>query len=48
LKPGGVLLLSGFTRAQVPAMRVHYAHVGLTFVSESQIDDWMLLRLQRP
>jgi ribosomal protein L11 methyltransferase len=44
LKPGGVLLLSGFTRLQVPAMRVHYTRAGFSFASESQTDDWALLR----
>jgi ribosomal protein L11 methyltransferase len=47
LRPGGELLLSGFTRLQVPRLRVHYELVGLTFISESHIDDWTLLRLQR-
>jgi ribosomal protein L11 methyltransferase len=44
LRAGGVLLLSGFTRPQTPAVRVLYEHVGLTFVSESHLDEWALLR----
>lgn len=47
LKPGGVLLLSGFTRPQVPSLRFQYESVGLRFVSESQAGDWTLLRFER-
>jgi ribosomal protein L11 methyltransferase len=43
LRPNGVLLLSGFTRPRTPALRVHYGNIGLTFVSESHLDEWALL-----
>jgi ribosomal protein L11 methyltransferase len=46
--PGGVLLLSGFTRVQTPALRVLYETVGLTFVSESHLAEWALLMFERP
>jgi ribosomal protein L11 methyltransferase len=45
LRPGGVLLLSGFTRPQSPALRVLYEQLGLIFVSESHLDGWALLML---
>jgi ribosomal protein L11 methyltransferase len=45
LRPGGVLLLSGFTRPQSPALRVRYERLGLIFVSESHLDEWALLML---
>jgi ribosomal protein L11 methyltransferase len=47
LRPGGVLLLSGFTRPQTPTLRVLYESLGLTFVTESHLDDWALLRFDR-
>lgn len=47
LRPRGVLLLSGFTRPQVPALRVLYEEAGLTFVSESHLDEWALLMFER-
>ena len=47
LLPGGVLLLSGFTRPQTPALRAHYERVGLTFVRESRLDEWALLMFNR-
>ena len=43
LKPGGILLLSGFTRMQMPALRVVYEALGLRYVRHSDLDDWTLL-----
>jgi ribosomal protein L11 methyltransferase len=45
LVPGGVLLLSGFTRLQAPALRVLYETAGLTFVRDSCLGEWALLML---
>jgi ribosomal protein L11 methyltransferase len=47
LAPGGVLLLSGFTRLQTPALGVTYQGRGLVRVSESHLEEWALLRLDR-
>jgi ribosomal protein L11 methyltransferase len=47
LLPRGVLLLSGFTRPQTPALRVLYEQIGLTFISESHLDEWALLMFER-
>ena len=46
LMPGGVLLLSGFTRPQTPALRVLYDRIGLTCVSDSHLDEWSLLMFE--
>lgn len=43
----GVLAISGFTRAQVPAMRVHYEAWGMRLVGQSQMDEWALLVFER-
>lgn len=43
LLPGGVMLLSGFTRLQVPALRVLYENAGLRFFRYSSLDEWALL-----
>jgi ribosomal protein L11 methyltransferase len=44
LRPGGgMLLLSGFTRPQAPALHVLYERLGLTFVQESVLEGWVLL-----
>jgi ribosomal protein L11 methyltransferase len=43
LSPGGILLLSGFTRPQAPALRLLYERAGLTFVRDSTLDGWVLL-----
>ena len=48
LKPGGTLLLSGFTRLQIPLLRTVYEHTGLSCVGHSDLDEWTLLRLVRP
>ena len=46
VRPGGVVLLSGFTRPQTPALRVRYESAGLTLVSESHLDEWALLMFE--
>jgi ribosomal protein L11 methyltransferase len=43
LAPRGMLLLSGFTPLQVPALRVAFEAQGLVFVSESTLSGWSLL-----
>jgi ribosomal protein L11 methyltransferase len=43
LAPGGLLLLSGFTRPQVPALRVVYESGGLTTRGQSSLGEWVLL-----
>jgi ribosomal protein L11 methyltransferase len=45
---GGTLLLSGFTRVQIPALRTVYEHAGLTCVGHSDLDEWTLLTFARP
>jgi ribosomal protein L11 methyltransferase len=47
LRPGGILLLSGFTRMQMPALRLVYENVGLTYVRRSDLDEWTLLAFAR-
>ena len=44
LKPGGVLLISGFTRPQAPALRLTYETAGLQSAGDFTLDDWVLLR----
>ncbi len=44
----GVLAISGFTRVQVPAMRVHYEAAGMEVIGQAQLDGWGLLVLKRP
>ena len=46
LRPGGVLLISGFTPPQTPALRVLYEGAGLTFVSEAHLEEWALLMFE--
>lgn len=43
LRPGGVLLLSGFTRPQMPALRMLYEDAGLTFEGRSDKEEWTVL-----
>jgi ribosomal protein L11 methyltransferase len=43
LAPGGVLLISGFTRPQMPALRVLYEKAGVTSLGHSTLGDWALL-----
>jgi ribosomal protein L11 methyltransferase len=47
LVSGGILLLSGFTPIQVPALRGVYERQGLRFVQEARLGEWSLLRLER-
>jgi len=47
LAPQGVLLLSGFTRIQVPMLRLIFEGRGLTYLSESELDGWALLMFRR-
>lgn len=47
LCPGAVLLLSGFMRPQAPALRVLYERLGLVFVRDSSLDEWVLLMFER-
>ncbi len=43
LAPGGLLLISGFTRPQAPSLRVLYANAGMTVRGQSNLDEWVLL-----
>jgi ribosomal protein L11 methyltransferase len=43
LLPGGLLLMSGFTRWQIPALRVLYERAGLRFEGNSSLDEWTVL-----
>ena len=47
LRVGGALVISGFTPPQAPALRVLYERVGLTFTSESRLEEWALLMFER-
>jgi ribosomal protein L11 methyltransferase len=47
LAPRGVLLVSGFTPIQIPALRVFFTGLGLEFVTESVLEDWALLMFRR-
>ena len=48
LRGGGTLLLSGFTRLQIPALRILYEHEGLACAGHSDLDEWTLLTFVRP
>ena len=43
LEGGGVLVLSGFTRPQAPALRLTYERLGLTFTGSSDLEEWTTL-----
>lgn len=43
LAPGGTLLISGFTPLQIPSLRVAFEAAGLTFSTESALENWSLL-----
>jgi ribosomal protein L11 methyltransferase len=43
--PGGALIVSGFTRAQVPALRTAFS--GLQLETESYLDEWALLLFRK-
>jgi ribosomal protein L11 methyltransferase len=47
LTPQGQLLISGFTRVQIPGLRLAFEEQGLTFVSESELDGWVMLLFRR-
>ncbi len=47
LLPGGVLLMSGFTRPQVPALRLSYEAAGVQSAGDFTLDDWVLLKFAR-
>ena len=48
LLPGGVLVLSGFTRPQVPALRLVYETAGLQSAGDFSLDEWVLLKFVAP
>lgn len=48
LRQGGTLLLSGFTRIQIPVLRMEYEHAGLSCAGHSDLDEWTLLTFVRP
>jgi len=48
LLPGGVLLISGFTRPQVPALRLVYETAGLQSAGDFSLDEWVLLKFVAP
>jgi len=43
LSRGGQLLISGFTRAQVPVLRQRFEMHGLALRREAQLGEWVLL-----
>jgi SAM-dependent methyltransferase len=47
LLPGGMLLISGFTRPQVPALRLAYETAGLQSAGDFTLDHWVLLKFAR-
>jgi ribosomal protein L11 methyltransferase len=48
LAVGGVLLISGFTRLQVPSLRVLYEKTGVTLRGQSNLEEWVLLTFASP
>jgi ribosomal protein L11 methylase PrmA len=46
LAPGGLLMLSGFTRPQAPALRVLYERGGMKIRGQSSLDEWVLLTFE--
>lgn len=48
LRPGGRLLLSGFTPAQVPSVRQAFLAEGLESAGESVLEGWVLLIFRKP
>jgi len=48
LVPGGVLIISGFTRPQVPALRLVYETAGLQSAGDFGLDEWVLLKFVAP
>ncbi len=47
LAPGGILLISGFTRLQTPALRVVYESEGLRLERDSSLAEWALLAFSK-
>lgn len=47
LIPGGILILSGFTRLQVHSLRSAYENHELTYISHSYLEEWALLMFRR-
>jgi ribosomal protein L11 methyltransferase len=47
LAPQATLLLSGFTRPQVPALSLVYESAGLTLVNRATLDDWVMLAFRK-
>lgn len=47
LAPQGQLLISGFTRAQIPALRLAFEDQGLDLLTESELEGWVLLVFRR-
>jgi ribosomal protein L11 methyltransferase len=48
LAENGVLAISGFMRAQVPAIRVCFERNGMQLAGEAYLDEWALLLLRSP
>lgn len=48
LLPGGAVLLSGFTRLQIPQLISRFSSARLTWVSSSHLDEWSLLLFRNP
>lgn len=48
LLPGGLLLMSGFTRFEIPQLRVRYEEFGFRTLRESTLDDWALVMFEGP
>jgi len=48
LLPGGVLLISGFTRPQAPALRLAFETAGLQSTDGFYLDEWVLLKFGAP
>jgi len=48
LAPGGVLVISGFMRPQVPALRLVYETAGLQSAGDFGLDEWVLLKFVAP
>ena len=48
LLPGGLLLMSGFTRPQTPALRALYERAGLRPEGNSSLDEWAVLIFAAP
>jgi ribosomal protein L11 methyltransferase len=47
LAPEGILLISGFTRLQVPRLLIAFSGCGLTVLNESFLEEWALLMLKK-